>query len=124
MPTTAPQTPATPTAVAPFVRVTAASVECDGSVRITYETGAAPELAPLADHVVMISPASNPAAVMSQRLIGREVDGTFELDLQAPAAEGYHVFVVADFEPASVDGVILVAEADAPAPTNCPVEAG
>ena len=61
---------------------------------------------------------------MSQRLIGREVDGTFELDLQAPAAEGYHVFVVADFEPASVDGVILVDEADAPAPTNCPVEAG
>ena len=123
-PTDAPQPPNGPAQVAPFVRVTAASVECDGSVRITYETGAAPALAPLADHVVMISPASNPAAVMSQRLIGREVDGTFELDLQAPAAEGYHVFVVADFEPASVDGVILVDEADAPAPTNCPVEAG
>ena len=106
------------------MRVTSASVECDGSVHVTYETGASPALAPQNDHVVMISPASNPAAVMSQRLLGREVNGAFTVDLQAPAAEGYHVFVVADFEPASVDGVILVDEADAPAPTNCPVAAG
>ncbi len=28
---------------------------------------------------------------------------------------------VADFEPANVDGVVLVDEADAPAPVDCPV---
>ena len=62
----------------------------------------------------MFSPASNPAAVTSQRLLQRPVNGTFTVDLQSPAAEAYRVFVVADFEPANLDGVVLVDEADAP----------
>ena len=41
--------------------------------------------------------------------------------VQSPAAEAYRVFVVADFEPANVEGVVLVDEADAPAPVDCPV---
>ena len=89
-------------------------------VHVTYETGATPGLAPENEHVVMFSPASNPAAVTSQRLFQRPVNGTFTVDLQSPAAEAYRVFVVADFEPANVDGVVLVDEADAPAPVDCP----
>jgi hypothetical protein len=61
---------------------------------------------------------------MSRRLLGRAVNGTFTVDMQAPAVEAYRVFVVADFEPANPDGVALVDEADAPAPTDCPTPAG
>jgi hypothetical protein len=93
-------------------------------LHVSYETGANPQLAPENEHVVMFSPASNPAAVMSQRLVGRAVNGTFTIDLQAPGIEAYRVFVVADFEPANLDGVALVDEADAPAPTDCPTSAG
>ena len=89
-------------------------------VHVTYETGATPALAPENEHVVMFSPASNPAAVTSQRLFQRPVNGTFTVDLQSPAPEAYRVFVVADFEPANLDGVVLVDEADAPAPVDCP----
>jgi hypothetical protein len=77
-------------------------------------------LAPENEHVLMVSPASNPAAVASHRLLKRPVNGTFTVDLQSPAAEAYRVFVVADFEPANLDGVALVDEADTPAPTDCP----
>ena len=106
--------------MAPFVRITSATIDCAGMVHVTYETGATPGLAPENEHVVMFSPASNPAAVTSQRLFQRPVNGTFTVDLQSPAAEAYRVFVVADFEPANVDGVVLVDEADAAAPVDCP----
>jgi len=121
-PTTQPggDAPTTPEGVAPFVRITAASIDCAGMVHVTYDTGAAPALAPENEHVVMFSPASNPAAVTSQRLFQRPVNGTFTVDLQSPAPESYRVFVVADFEPATVDGVVLVDEADAAAPVDCP----
>ena len=90
-------------------------------VHVTYDTGATPELAPENEHVVMFSPASNPGRrhVPAPLPVG-PVNGTFTVDLQSPAAEAYRVFVVADFEPANVDGVALVDEADAPAPTDCP----
>src|SRR5262245_35178752 len=113
-------TPPESAQVAPFVEITSAAIDCTGMLHVTYDTGATPELAPQNEHVVMFSPASNPAAVMSQRLLGRAVNGTFTVDLQAPALEAYRVFVVADFEPANLDGVALVDEADAPAPTDCP----
>jgi hypothetical protein len=120
-PTTPPsdETPTTPTGVAPFVEVTSATVDCAGMVHVTYETGATPALAPENEHVVMFSPASNPAAVTSQRLFQRPVNGVFTVDLQSPAAEAYRVFVVADFEPSSLEGVVLVDEADAAAPVDC-----
>jgi hypothetical protein len=108
----------------PYLEITAATVDCQGMLHVSYETGANPQLAPENEHVVMFSPASNPAAVMSQRLVGRAVNGTFTVDLQAPAIEAYRVFLVADFEPANLDGVALVDEADAPAPTDCPTPAG
>jgi hypothetical protein len=118
------EAPTGPSGVAPFVHITSATVDCAGMVHVTYETGAAPQLAPENEHVVMFSPASNPAAVSSHRLFQRPVNGTFTVDLQSPAAEAYRVFVVADFEPANVDGVVLVDETDAPAPLECPVPAG
>jgi hypothetical protein len=120
-PTTPPaeDAPTTPEGVAPFVRITSAAIDCAGMVHVTYETGATPGLAPENEHVVMFSPASNPAAVTSQRLFQRPVNGVFTVDLQSPAPEAYRVFVVADFEPANVDGVVLVDEADAAAPVDC-----
>jgi hypothetical protein len=117
---TPPQQPTGPTQVAPYVEITSAAIDCAGMIHVTYDTGATPELAPENEHVLMFSPASNPAAVTSQRLLGRAVNGTFTVDLQAPAVEAYRVFVVADFEPADLDGVAPVDEADAPAPTDCP----
>ena len=107
--------------MAPFVEITSATVDCAGMVHVTYETGATPALAPENEHVVMFSPASNPAAVTSHRLFQRPVNGTFTVALQSPAAEAYRVFVVADFEPANLEGVVLVDESDAPAPVDCPV---
>jgi hypothetical protein len=120
-PTTPPaeEAPTGPANVAPFVTVTSATVDCAGMVHVTYETGATPELSPENEHVVMFSPASNPAAVTSQRLFQRPVNGTFTVDLQSPAPEAYRVFVVADFEPSNLDGVVLVDEADAAAPVDC-----
>jgi len=41
--------------------------------------------------------------------------------LGQPVAEAYRVSVVADFEPANTEGVLLVDEADAAAPADCPV---
>ena len=99
--------------------MTSATVDCAGMVHVTYETGATPALAPENEHVVMFSPASNPAAVTSQRLFQRPVNGVFTVDLQSPAAEAYRVFVVADFEPSNLEGVVLVDEADAAAPVDC-----
>lgn len=120
-PTTPPvdDAPTTPDGVAPFVRITSAAIDCAGMVHVTYETGATPGLAPENEHVVMFSPASNPAAVTSQRLFQRPVNGVFTVDLQSAAPEAYRVFAVADFEPANLDGVVLVDEADAPAPIDC-----
>ena len=106
--------PTGPSNVAPFVRITTATVDCAGMVHVTYDTGATPGLAPENERVVMFSPASNPAAVTSQRLFQRPVNGTFTVDLQSPAAEAYRIVVVADFEPANVDGVVLVDEAWTP----------
>jgi hypothetical protein len=120
-PTTPPadEAPTGPDSVAPFVHVTSATVDCAGMVHVTYETGATPALAPENEHVVMFSPASTPAAVTSQRLFQRPVNGVFTVDLQSPAAEAYRVFVVADFEPSNLQGVVLVDEADAAAPVDC-----
>jgi hypothetical protein len=114
------EAPTGPTNIAPFVRITSATVDCAGMVHVSYDTGATPGLAPENEHVVMVSPASNPASVTSHRLFHRPVNATFTVDLQSPAAEAYRVFVVADFEPANVDGVVLVDEADAAAPVDCP----
>jgi len=58
--------------------------------------------------------------VTSHRLFQRPVNATFTVDVQSLAAEAHRVFVVADFEPSNVDGVILVDEADAAAPLDCP----
>jgi hypothetical protein len=113
------EAPTGPESIAPFVHVTSATVDCAGMVHVTYETGATPALAPENEHVVMFSPASNPAAVTSQRLFQRPVNGVFTVDLQSPAAEAYRVFVVADFEPSNLEGVVLVDEADAAAPVDC-----
>ena len=99
--------------MAPFVHITAATVDCLGVVNVTYETGATPALAPENEHVVMFSPASNPAAVTSHRLLHRPVNGTFNVAMQAPTSEAYRVFVVSDFEPANLEGVVLVDEFDA-----------
>jgi hypothetical protein len=74
-------------------------------------------LAPENEHVLMVSPASNPAAVASHRLFQRPVNGTPTLDLQSPAAEAYRVFVVADFEPANVDASLRRDRSLSPLPT-------
>jgi hypothetical protein len=113
------EAPTGPSTVPPFVRITSATVDCAGIIQVTYDTGASPGLAPENEHVVMVSPTSSPASVTSHRLFQRPVNGTFTVDLQSPAADAYRVFVVADFEPANIDGVVLVDEADAAAPVDC-----
>jgi hypothetical protein len=107
--------------VAPFLVITSATVDCSAVLHVTFETGALPELAPDAEHVVMFSPASNPTVVTAQRLIQRPQNGVFTMDIQSPLAEQYRIIVTADFEPANLEGVLLVDEADAAAPTDCPV---
>ena len=110
--------------MAPFVHITAATVDCLGMVNVTYETGATPALAPENEHVVMFSPASNPAAVTSHRLLHRPVNGTFNVAMQAPTSEAYRVFVVSDFEPANLEGVVLVDEFDAQVDCPAPADGG
>ena len=122
-PSPSPETPASAPAgdVAPFLVITSATVDCAAVLHVTFETGALPELAPDSEHVVMFSPASNPTVVTAQRLIDRPQNGVFTLDIQSPLAEQYRVIVTADFEPANLEGVLLVDEADAAAPIDCPV---
>lgn len=122
-PAPAPETPTSAPAgdVAPFLVITSATVDCAAVLHVTFETGALPELAPDAEHVVMFSPASNPTTVTAQRLLQRPQNGVFTLDIQSPLAEQYRVIVTADFEPANLEGVLLVDEADAAAPIDCPV---
>ena len=100
--------------------ITSATVDCAAVLHVTFETGALPELAPDSEHVVMFSPASNPTVVTAQRLIERPQNGVFTLDIQSPLAEQYRVIVTADFEPTNLEGVLLVDEADAAAPIDCP----
>jgi hypothetical protein len=49
----------------------------------------------------------------------RPVNGVFTVDMQSPKAEAYRVFVLADFEPANLEGIALVDEADVAAPVDC-----
>ena len=63
-------------------------------------------------------------AYKSLAQVERAIRSIKTVDLQVPATEAYRVFVVADFEPANLEGVALVDEADAPAPTDCPTPAG
>jgi hypothetical protein len=104
----------------PYVEITSATVDCNGMVQLSYETGANPQPAAENEHLVMISPASNPAAMSSHRLLQRPVNGTFNVAVQAPTVEAYRVFVVADFEPANLEGVALLDEADATVAAECP----
>lgn len=119
-PTAAPDGSAAPTgAIAPFLEITSATVDCAGIVHVTYETGALPEPAPEGEHVVMFSPSADPTAVVAHRLAPRPINSVFTVDLQSAAPGAYRVYVVADFEPANLDGILLVDEADAPAPADC-----
>ena len=122
----APETPA-PSAttapagdVAPFLQITSATVDCAGVLHVTYETGAVPEPAPDGEHVVMFSPTSDPTAVVAHRIAPRPINSVFTVDMQSAAPGAYRVYVVADFEPATLEGILLVDEADAPAPIDCP----
>lgn len=99
--------------VPPHLEITAASVDCAGVLHVEYFTEAEPEPAESTSHLIVVNPLSNPAAIAAQELTDRPTNGQFVLDLQAPAAEGYRVVVVGDFEPDNVDGVLLVDEAEA-----------
>ena len=112
--------PTTAGPVAPFVTITASTIDCTGLVHLTYDTGADPAPAPDAEHVVMVSPVSDPSAVTSYRLVDRAVTGTFTVDLQGSAAVPYLVLVVADFEPDNANGIVLVDEAVTVVPADCP----
>ncbi|WP_117001070.1 hypothetical protein [Desertimonas flava] len=106
--------------VSPFLQITSASVDCAGVLHVTYETGAVPEPSPEGEHVVMFSRSSDPTAVVAHRIAPRPINSVFTVDMQSAAPGGYRVYVVADFEPANLDGVLLADEADAAAPVDCP----
>lgn len=106
--------------IAPFLVITSATVDCAGVVHVTYETGALPEPAPEGEHVVMFSPATDPTSVVAHRIAPRPINSIFTVDMQSAAVGAYRIYVVADFEPATLDGVLLVDEADATAPVDCP----
>lgn len=106
--------------IAPLLVITSATVDCAGVLHVTYETGASPEPAPEAEHVVMFSPSTDPTAVVAHRIAPRPVNSVFTVDMQSAAPGAYRVYVVADFEPANLDGILLVDEADAAAPVDCP----
>jgi hypothetical protein len=126
-PPTTTQPPLTPVEVSepvvpsePYLQILAAAVECDGSVNVVYQTGADPALAGTAEHIVSFSPVAVPTLAFSQRLVGQPLNGDFAVDVPTPGVDRYLVFVVADLEPTSADGVLLVDEALAMPPTDCP----
>ena len=70
--------------------------------------------------MIILSALTNPASVSARQLVEQHTNGTFGHDLQAPSVDSYRVVVVADFEPDNLDGVILVDEAEAVLPVDCP----
>jgi hypothetical protein len=107
-------------AIPPHLEITTAVVDCSGLLHLEYFTEANPEPAPATDHVIVLSALTNPALVSARRLVEQHTNGTFGHDLQAPSVDSYRVVVVADFEPDNLDGVILVDEAEAVLPVDCP----
>jgi hypothetical protein len=109
--------------VEPYLEITSAAVDCAGLVHVEYETGANPEPAETTEHMVMVSPVDDPATVVTQRLVEQATNGQFVLDIPTSAVP-QRIVIVADFEPANPEGIILVDEANAVPADDCPVTTG
>jgi hypothetical protein len=118
-PSQQPEPPGQTGLLLPAVAISEAIVECDGSVRVVYETGADSALSADAEHVVSVSPLRVPDMAMTQRLLQQPLSGQFAVEIAAPV-DDFRVFVLVDFEPGNPDGVLLADEATATAPTDCP----
>ena len=64
-----------PPAVFATVDITVASVTCDGEIHVEYATAVDPEPSPVADHVVVFHPVSDPAAIEVAHIAGNAPNG-------------------------------------------------
>jgi hypothetical protein len=101
------------------VNVTAARVECDGRIHVEYDTIAQPQPPLAANHLVVFNPFSNPTDFHVVETQGNPANGSFTFEELGSIEDGYRVFVVADFDPASEAGPVAVDQADVLAAPGC-----
>jgi len=99
--------------------ITAAQINCDGTIHVDYATTATPEPATAADHLVVFNPTSNPADFHVVETVGNAPNGSFAFEQLGSIDDTYRVFVIALFEPTNLDGPKLVDQTDVLLSPDC-----
>ncbi|MDQ3542916.1 MAG: hypothetical protein M3431_03485 [Actinomycetota bacterium] len=99
--------------------ITAAQINCDGTIHVEYATTATPEPPNAADHLVVFNPTSNPVDFHVVETVGNAPNGAFVFEQLGSIADTYRVFVIALFEPTNLDGPKLVDQTDVLLAPNC-----
>ncbi len=99
--------------------ITAAQINCDGTIHVEYATTATPEPANAADHLVVFNPTSNPVDFHVVETVGNPANGAFTFEQLASIADTYRVFVITLFEPENLEGPKLVDQTDVLLAPNC-----
>jgi len=118
-----PQTPPpggdTPSTDGYTLDITAAQVNCDGTIHVEYATTATPEPPTAADHLVVFNATSNPADFRVVETVGNAPNGAFVFEQLGSNTDTYRVFVIALFEPTNLEGPKLVDQTDVLLAPNC-----
>ena len=99
--------------------ITAAQINCDGTIHVEYATTATPEPPNAADHLVVFNPTSNPVDFHVVETVGNPANGAFAFEQLASNTDTYRVFVIALFEPTNLEGPKLVDQTDVLLAPNC-----
>ena len=99
--------------------ITAAQINCDGTIHVEYATTATPEPPNAADHLVVFNPTSNPVDFHVVETVGNAPNGAFVFEQLGSIADTYRVFVIALFEPENLEGPKLVDQTDVLLAPNC-----
>ena len=99
--------------------ITAAQINCDGTIHVEYATTASPEPPNAADHLVVFNPTSNPVDFHVVETVGNPANGAFAFEQTASIADTYRVFVIALFEPENLEGPKLVDQTDVLLAPDC-----
>lgn len=99
--------------------ITAAQVNCDGTIHVEYATTATPEPPTAADHLVVFNATSNPADFRVVETVGNAPNGAFVFEQLGSNTDTYRVFVIALFEPTNLEGPKLVDQTDVLLAPNC-----
>lgn len=92
--------------------VTAAQINCDGTIHVEFATTATPEPPNAADHLVVFNPTSNPLDFHVVETVGNAPNGAFVFEQLGSIDDTYRVFVIALFEPTNLEGPKLVDQTD------------